>query len=363
MSSEARPGGPGLSRRQWLGALLATSAPALLPGRAWAQAQSPLLQVFGKLPATPRRLFAAGPPAAVLLAALAPDRLLGWPAKPAESARAWLPAAARDKPVLGRLAGRGSTVSLEALMALQPDLVVDAGTVDATYRSTAQRVAEQTGLAYVLVDGRLADSPAQLRELGRLLGVGARAEALARYAEEALALARALKQGGDAPGRGVPGVYLARSADGLETALAGSINAEIIEAAGGRNVADPNAGGQGGRGGVARVSLEQVLAWNPDWLLTQDAGFFRSLRADANWRSLSAVREGRVLLLPDRPFGWVDGPPGINRLLGLRCLAQSLHAGRPLAREALDEAQSFHQLFWGVTPSREDLQALLDGRG
>ena len=42
--------------------------------------------------ATPRRVFAAGPPAAVLLAAVAPERLLGWPMKVSPDALAQLPA-------------------------------------------------------------------------------------------------------------------------------------------------------------------------------------------------------------------------------------------------------------------------------
>lgn len=57
--------------------------------------------------------------------------------------------------------------------------MLDAGTVDGIYTSAAQRVAEQTELAYALIDGRLADTPRQLRVVGALLGVTARAEALA----------------------------------------------------------------------------------------------------------------------------------------------------------------------------------------
>lgn len=356
--------GSSLSRRAWLGGAAALSAWCTTP---WLQAQPPapaatrppLLQVFGRAGGSggaAQRVFAAGPPAAVLLACLAPERLLGWPMALRDSAKALLPPVLRDKPVLGRLAGRGSTVSLEALLALQPDLIVDAGNVDATYVSTAQRVAEQTGLPYALLDGRLADSPAQLRALGRLLGVQARADTLASLADEALAAA-ATVQGGAA---GVPGVYLARGADGLETATAGSINAEFIEAAGGRNVAAT------GRAGVARVSMEQVLGWSPDWVLTQDRNFHRLAQTEATWRTLPAVREGRLLLAPDLPFGWLDGPPAINRLLGVQWLAVQLKQRQRLGGRALDDllaqAQRFYTLFYGSTPAREQLQGWLDGR-
>src|SRR5690606_428623 len=70
-----------------------------------------------------------------------------------------------DLPLLGRLAGRGSTMTLEQLVLLAPDLVIDAGSVTATYRSMAERVAQQTGIPYLLVDGRLEESAQQLREV------------------------------------------------------------------------------------------------------------------------------------------------------------------------------------------------------
>ncbi|MFT3819923.1 MAG: ABC transporter substrate-binding protein [Rubrivivax sp.] len=364
-----RPTAAGPSRRAWLGAALGALAGGaglaamwrIPAARAAEAAAGSLIQTFGRLAPSPARVFAAGPPAAVLLACLAPERLLGWPMNLSDAARPWLPASVRDKPLLGRLSGRGSTVGLEALLALKPDLIVDAGTVDPTYVSTAQRVAEQTGVPYALVDGRLADSAAQLRQLARLLGpaaeLDARAEALAAFAEQALAEAGRPKAGGGPP----PSVYLARGADGLETATAGAINGEIIEAAGARNVAVT------GRAGVARVSMEQVLGWAPDWVLTQDRNFFRAAAADAALRTLPAVREGRLLLAPDRPFGWLDGPPSINRLLGLKWLTAVLRRGQPPSREALqpvlDEALRFHALFYGAAPPRETVQAWLDGRG
>lgn len=347
-----KPERPG--RRRWLGAVAALALGGFLGPRIAAATGASLLHVFGNPPAQPRRVFVAGAPAAVLLAALAPDRLLGWPLTLSDAARALLPPVTRDKPMLGRLAGRGSTVSVETLLALRPDLILDAGTVDSTYLSSAQRVAEQTGLPYVLIDGRLADTPTQLREAGQLLGVAARAQSLAAYADEALSQAVSLRT----DGAGRPTVYMARSADGQETALAGSINAEIIEAAGGRNAAST------GRAGVARVSMEQVLDWAPDWVLTQDRNFFRHARSDAVWGTLQAVREGRLLLAPDRPFGWIDVPPGVNRLAGVRWLAATLRNGRSSAGTGvIDEAPRFYALFYGVTPSREVLQSMLDGSG
>jgi iron complex transport system substrate-binding protein len=334
-----------MNRREYLAVLAGLSAVPWTGARATASTTT--LHVFGAPPPPDRvrRVFAAGAPAAVLTHVLAPDKLLGWPWPLAAEARDLLAPAARSLPMLGRLAGRGSTLPLERLVALKPDLIVDAGTVDATYLSTAERVWRQTGIPYVLVDGRLADSARQLRETGRLLGVPARGERLARHAEEALSAC------GDRAARRRPGVYLARAADGLETPLSGSVNGECIEAACAVNVA------RGPGGGLARVSREQVLAWSPDVIVSQYPEFHALARQDTFWRRLPAVRDGRLFLAPSQPFGWLDGPPGINRLLGVRWLASRLHD--PSARtDWVDFARDFHALFYGHAPTREELMRL-----
>jgi iron complex transport system substrate-binding protein len=284
-------------------------------------------------------VLAAGAPAAVLIHAVAPDKLMGWPWALSADALALLAPQYRSLPVLGRLAGRGSTIPLERIVALGPDLIIDAGTVDGNYLSSAERIHRQTGIPYVLIDGRLADSARQLRDAGRLLDAAERGEALARHADAVLQACSA------AAPQAAPKVYLARAADGLETPLPGSVNGECIEAACAVNAAR-------GSGNLARVSLEQLLAWAPDAIVTQYAEFAALARSDATWNALPAVRDGRLFLAPHLPFGWLDGPPSVNRLIGVRWLREVLGPGRS-ATDWVDEAQAFHQLFYGHAPARE----------
>ncbi|MBP7587467.1 MAG: ABC transporter substrate-binding protein [Thermoanaerobaculia bacterium] len=336
-----------MNRRSFLAALAVLPWSRALLG----EAATPKVHVFGRLPAPERvrRVFAAGPPAAVLAHVLAPEKLLGWPQELSAEARAWLAPGVRDQPFLGRLAGRGSTMPLEKLLALEPDLILDTGTVDATYLSTAEDVQARTGLPYVLLPGRLIDSAWQLLEAGRMLGVPARGEQLARAAEARLDQARARR---DQAATRVPKVYLARGADGLETALAGSINAEALELSGGVNIAT------GPGGNIARFSLEQLFAWAPEVVLTQDAKFHAHALADASWRRLPALSNGRFHLAPSLPFGWLDGPPGVNRLISLPWLASRLHGAATDADRAA-EAQAFHRLFYGYAPELSAFEKLL----
>lgn len=298
------------------------------------------------------RVFAAGPPASILLYMLAPEKMTGWPNAPKPEERAFIAAPYRDLPTLGRLTGRGGTANLEVVLKVKPDLILDFGSVRDTYVSLADNTQAQTGIPYVLIDGRFEATPAALRLLGSILGVEDRAEKLARYVEatfkeidKALATIAEDKR---------PRVYLARGPDGLETGLKGSINTEIIERAGGRNVAET----QDGRNGLARASIEQVIVANPDTILTWEPQFYEAVLKDPLWSGIDAVKKKRVFLAPTAPFGWIDRPPSLNRVMGLKWLPMLFYPGK-FNRDLNDVTREFYELFYHVSPSEEELDRLI----
>jgi iron complex transport system substrate-binding protein len=59
-----------------------------------------------QIPDHATRILPAGPPAAVLLEALAPDLMVGWPHAPSAAAHAWLPEAVVALPTVPMLTGR-----------------------------------------------------------------------------------------------------------------------------------------------------------------------------------------------------------------------------------------------------------------
>lgn len=301
------------------------------------------------------RVYASGPPAAIMLYVLAPEKMTGWPRALRESERPYIAEAYRNLPATGRLTGRGDTANLEVVIGANPDLIVDFGSVNETYSSLADRVQGQTGIPYVLINGRFEDTPQALRLLGEILGVEERAEKLASYVE---ALFKDIDAAlADMPMEERPRVYLARGPDGLETGLRGSINTEIIERAGGRNVADPGHDSPVRRG-LVRASPEQVIVANPDTIVTWDPTFFESVWKTPIWQGIDAVEEGRVYLAPSVPFGWIDRPPSLNRVMGLRWLSAIFFPDHfPLDLEAA--TREFYSLFYQVDLPDEDLNRLI----
>jgi len=73
------------------------------------------------------------------------------------------------------------------------------------------------------------------------------------------------------------------------------------------------------------------------------------------------VRAGRVHLSPKLPFGWVDFPPSVNRLIGLWWLAKILYPAQfPEDLHAL--TADFYRRFYHVTPSDAQIERVLAGR-
>jgi iron complex transport system substrate-binding protein len=338
-----------LTRRTFIAG---TSAALLAPRAARAATVADAAGRSVTVPAKATRVFPAGPPAAILLYTMAPELLLGWPrANRPEECAYMLPDVCR-KPEVGRLTGRGNTANLETVIALKPDLILDVGSIRDTFVSLANRTQEQTGIPYALLDGRFDAIPATYRKLGELIGRLADAAKLAEYSENTLKTITG-RVAGITPGQR-PRVYYARGPRGLVTGLGGSINVETIELLG-QNVAGST------HGGLANVSIEQVLLWNPEVIVTIDQDFAANVRSDPAWSSISAVKNGRVHLSPKMPFGWVDFPPSVNRLIGLWWLGKILYPD--LFKEDLRGlTRGFYTKFYHVTPTDAQIDHVLAGR-
>jgi iron complex transport system substrate-binding protein len=305
-----------------------------------------------ELPDEVRRVFPAGPPASVTLYAVAPEKMLGWTRAPSREARPFLPARYADLPEVGRLTGRGNTVNLENVVRLTPDLVIDVGDTTETYVSLADRVQEQTGVPAVLIGGRLVETPATLRSVGALVGASERAETLADYAEAVLDEVQ--QKTAKIPVAERPSIYVARGPKGLETAVAGSIGSEVVDLVGARNVV----GKETAPRTIVDVSPEQILAWQPDVIVTIDRRFHAVVRTDPLWREVAAVRAENVHFVPDLPFSWLDAPPAANRLIGLLWLAKLLYP-TAFSQDIRAEARRFYALFYQQEPNDARLDELL----
>ena len=241
-------------------------------------------------------------------------------------------------------------------MAARPDIIFDYGTINPTYVSLADRIQKQTGVPYLLFDGFRPD-PTHLqvrRSCARRERAGGRTIELrgARY------LPKSTKSLARVPLEKRPLIYYARGPRGLQTGLKGSINVESIERIGARNVAAERIG----QGSLVSVSPEQLLLWNPEIVITAEAAFAAITATDDVWKSIKAVRDGRLYVAPEVPFPWLDSPPSVNRLIGLKWLGRVLYP-EAFPEDLRVETRNFYSLFYHRAPDERQLNELLSGTG
>src|SRR5262249_52878742 len=80
------------------------------------------------------------------------------------------------------------------------------------------------------------------------------------------------------------------------------------------------------------------------------------------WAPIKAVEGKRVHLSPKLPFGWVDFPPSVNRLIGLWWLAKILYPER-FPEDLRMLTRDFYRRFYHVTIDDKQLDRVLAGRG
>ncbi len=282
------------------------------------------------------RVLPAGPPAAVLLAAVAPDLMLGWPSPVSDGAGALLASDAAKLPQIPRLTGRDDVTT--KLQALHPDLIVDYGTVSPRYADLARTTQQRTGIAAILLDGSLAQIPHVFRLLGGILHRESRAETLANFAEALLALPMAQSVH--------PRLVYARGTDGLSVAAPGTDVTEVFTRLGWQVLAPD------GSGTFRPSSIDAIRALDPDTLIFADPAMRETILHDDAWRAVRAVREGHALVAPSQPFGWLEEPPSINRLLGLAWLS---------GRDPVILAALFNATVYGRALTPTQLDAVLAG--
>jgi len=233
------------------------------------------------LPEAARRVVSLSPSCTEALFAIgAGDRIVG------VTSYCNYPSEAASKPKVGGFAGK--SLSIESIVALKPDLVVVEGQMHAQVVSMLENARVRCWAAEAK---RLEDAYRIVDQLGVLVGAedGARrVSARMRSRIEAVGARTAA-----AASR--PSAFWVVWDDPLMTSGGATFINDAIFAAGGRNVfADsPDQ--------YPSVSFESVLARNPDWIVSgTDHGAklnAATLSRRQGWRSLGAVRGGRIALI------------------------------------------------------------------
>ncbi|MDR1015240.1 MAG: ABC transporter substrate-binding protein [Coriobacteriales bacterium] len=125
-----------------------------------------------------------------------------------------------------------------------------------------------------------------------------------------------------------------------------------LELAGGRNIAD-----ESGAEMDTVVTMEQMIAWDPDFVFMGRMEGTEAVTDAAAWAEMQAVQQGNVYLCPDGVMFWDYSSEGV---LLMEYLAQKMY---PELFEDLDmvaEVQDYYRSFYGYDLSAENAQRILD---
>lgn len=292
-----------------------------------------------QVPAQITHVLPAGPPAAILIEAIAPDLMVGWPGPLSDAAKALLPDSA-DHPRIPRLTGHDDVT--DKIAALHPDLILDYGEVTPRYFQLAQATQQKTGVPTLLFAGPLDKIPQIVRQVGALLHREARAETLASYFEAMLVLP-VLPLPASLGAH--PRVVYARGADGLTVTAPDTDVSEVFKHLGWQVLAPD------GQGTFRTATIAAIASLDPDILIFSDPAMRETLH-HPDWQAVRAVREGHALVAPALPFGWVEEPPSINRVAGLAWLS---------GHEPAALAATFNAVVYGRALTAGQLETVLGG--
>lgn len=229
--------------------------------------------------------------------------------------------------------GTAKEFDLEGCIALEPDLVI----LPLKLQSAAESL-EALGIPVLLVNPESQELMLSMVELlAQSADAEAEAEALRTFItqqEEALAAIS---------GEGKT-VYLASNSSLLAAAGCNMYQSSLIELAGGINAAAEITDSY-----WAEISYEQLLAWDPEYIiLASDASYsVEDVMNDANLASCQAVVNGNVFHMPNDTEAWDSPVPG--GILGALWLASVLHGDEISEETASAAVTAFYEQFYGFT--------------
>lgn len=306
-----------------------------------------------ELPENIEKIAPSGVVAQVMLYSLCPDMLCGLAMDFPYYANDFVEEKYKELPVFGQLYGNNANLNMEALMNAEPDILIDMGEKKDTIKKDLDEVQEQLGIPVIFIEATLEDIPQAYEILGELGIQPNRAKELADYCKATLDYAEQKTK--TISEKDKKTVYMAMGNDGLTTTVKNSIHADVLEKIGVENIVSPET--LSGRTG--NISFEQLLMWQPDYILTESYQAYKTMKEDSLWKQLDAVKNGRVYIIPYNPYSFLNSPPSVNRMMGVWWLGSLIYP-EVYSDNLNDKVKEFYDLFYHIKLTDEQCQDILE---
>lgn len=309
-----------------------------------------------EVPETITRVAPSGSVAQMVLMTIAPETLVGLSSTPSMDQYPYFPEEMLALPTFGQFYGSKANLNMEAMIAAEPQIIIDIGDKKIGHTGDMRKIQRQTGVPTVFVEANIDQFPEAYRMLGKFLGKEEKGEELATYIEGVLSVAEQNRN--KLKGKDIVSVMYGTGSTGLNTNAKGSVQADVLETIGVDN-AIVTEGEISHAGGATLVSMEEVYKINPDIvLLTAGGPYDRIVTGGSEWDDLKAVKNGTVYEVPNLPYCWMSSPPSVNRIIGILWLGNLLYP-ELYDYDMVEKAKEFYRLFWNYELSDDEAEELL----
>jgi iron complex transport system substrate-binding protein len=308
------------------------------------------------IPTEINKVYSTNPVGTMLVYTINPDKLAGWNVDLRPGEKKFIEEKYQKLPNLGGWYGK-TTGSIEELLKAKPDIIIDVGVVDKSSIDFANKLQAQANVPVLILELELSTINETYEMLGDFINEKEVTDKLAKYCKDAVKDIndKASQIAEDKRVR----VYYAEGPKGLNTDPAGSRHTQVLDMVKGINVAEVE---MPGKAGMAEVSMEQVLLWNPDvilcWNTAEQGGYYDGIISSPDWKDIEAVKNNKVYEIPFGPFSWFDRPPSVNRVLGLKWLGNLLYP-EVYNYDIAKETKEFYDLFYHYKLTDEEVTELL----
>lgn len=317
------------------------------------------------VPADIRKVFGYNPMVTAVTYMLDPEKIAGLNMPPMPPERMFAGEEYLSMPVLGLVGGffggGKHTLNSDAVKQHKIDLMISMtlSKIDEVEVSQAEKMTAELNVPVLIFDGSLDRSGDVLRRIGRIIGAEKRGDELGDYCDRIFERVRTKLA--KIPMEDRKRVYYAQSPTGLQTEPRGARHGEVIDFAGGVNVAEVFEQRGCGR---TQVGGDELLRWNPEYIIVMsdegksDDRLINRMKNDPFWSGIKAVKKGHVYEPPGAMYGWFDRPPSANRIMGLIWLTDILYPD-VFKWDMTAEVISFYSMFYRMRLSEKQAEGIL----
>lgn len=335
------------------------------------------------IPTEVNNIIPTGQLAQIVLLSLCPEKMVCIASKWDEKAEEYIPDEVRNLPRIGQVYGGKQDFSMESVLALNPDVIIDIGDDKKGMEEDLDRLQEQMGVPIVHLNGALSNLPETYKALGEITGKTDEAKMRGDYCERKNSELEEISAKLDSSQDNTAEIgssqdntaeisssennsadsykinaLLVTGPEGLNVVAKGAYQAEAFDAFANNLAVIDN---PSGKGTGNEVSMEQIILWNPEYIIYLSEATPAEVFEGDRWQSIDAVKKGQVYPAPFGPYNWLGFPSAIQKYLGMMWMADKFYPDET-EFDLYTEVKEYYKLFYGYDLSEEKFARLVGNK-